>query len=221
MTNGAFLLVLAWLREFCLMDNKEIVVASANPGKLREFSRMFADYQAQVLPQSAFAVPAVAETGASFAENALLKARHGAAHTRRPVIADDSGIEVDVLDGAPGIYSARYAGEGASDADNLALLLRNIAASGNHHPAARFHCVIAYVRDADDPDPLLAHGVWEGHIVDEPAGDNGFGYDPVFYVPDHGCTSAQLPPTLKNSISHRGQALRHLVKLMKEAQAFE
>ncbi|MCY4281533.1 MAG: RdgB/HAM1 family non-canonical purine NTP pyrophosphatase [Gammaproteobacteria bacterium] len=202
------------------MSNKEIVVASGNPGKLQEFSRMFADYDVRVLPQSAFAVPAVAETGASFAENALLKARHGATHARRPVIADDSGIEVDALDGAPGIYSARYAGVGAADADNLRLLLRNIAATGVRHPPARFRCVIAYVREARDPEPLLAHGVWEGYITDEPAGANGFGYDPVFYVPDHGCTAAQLSPTVKNSISHRGQALRHLAELMKEAQAF-
>ena len=203
------------------MNNREIVVASANPGKLREFSRMFTDRHLQVLPQSAFAVPAVAETGASFEENALLKARHGATHARRPVIADDSGLEVDVLNGAPGIYSARYAGAGASDADNLALLLRNIATVGAHRPAARFRCVIAYVRAADDPEPLLAQGVWEGYIVDEPAGTNGFGYDPVFHVPTHGCTSAQLPPALKNAVSHRGQALRNLLELMKEARALD
>lgn len=203
------------------MRSNEIVVASANPGKLHEFSRLFADYQVKVLPQSAFSVPAVAETGASFAENALLKARHGAAHARCPVIADDSGIEVDVLHGAPGIYSARYAGEGASDAENLALLLRNIAATGVHHPAARFHCVIAYLRSTDDPEPLLAQGVWEGYIVEQPAGNNGFGYDPVFHVPAHGCTSAQLPPDVKNTISHRGQALRNLVTLMKEEKALD
>ena len=203
------------------MKNKEIVVASANPGKLREFSELFAEFHINILPQSAFAVPSVAETGASFEENALLKARHGAAHARRPVIADDSGIEVDALDGAPGIYSARYAGAGATDADNLALLLRNIAALGVRQPAARFRCVIAYVRTADDPEPLLAHGVWEGHIVDEPAGAHGFGYDPIFHVPAQGCTSAQLSPALKNTISHRGQALRSLLELMKEGKALE
>ncbi len=203
------------------MKNKEIVVASANPGKLREFSELFAEFHINILPQSAFAVPTVAETGASFEENALLKARHGAAHARRPVIADDSGIEVDALDGAPGIYSARYAGAGATDADNLALLSGNIAALGVRQPAARFRCVIAYVRTADDPEPLLAHGVWEGYIVDEPAGANGFGYDPIFHVPAQGCTSAQLPPALKNTISHRGQALRSLLELMKERRALE
>ena len=195
------------------------MVASANPGKLREFSQLFSAWEIRVLPQSEFAVPAVAETGASFEENALLKARHGAAHARRPVVADDSGIEVDVLNGEPGIYSARYAGAGASDADNLALLLRNIAATGARHPAARFRCVVAYVRGPDDPEPLVAKGVWEGYIADKPAGNNGFGYDPVFQVPGHGCTSAQLPPAVKNAISHRGQALRNLVELMKEAKA--
>ena len=201
------------------MNTREIVVASANPGKLREFSQLFSGWQIRVLPQSAFAVPPVAETGASFEENALLKARHGATHARRPVIADDSGIEVDVLNGEPGIYSARYAGEGATDAENLALLLRNIASAGVRQPAARFRCVIACVRSADDPDPLVARGVWEGHIVDKPAGNNGFGYDPVFYVPTHGCTSAQLPPEVKNGISHRGQALQRLVEIMNEAKA--
>ena len=200
------------------MNNGEIVVASANPGKLREFSRLFADWQIRVLPQSAFAAPAVAETGTSFEENALLKARHGATHARRPVIADDSGIEVDALDGEPGIYSARYAGAGASDAQNLSLLLRNIAAVGVRHPAARFRCVVAYVRSADDPEPLVAQGVWEGHIVDKPAGNNGFGYDPVFHVPTHGCTSAEMLPRVKSALSHRGQALRNLVALMKEAK---
>ena len=203
------------------MNTREIVVASANPGKLREFSQLFSAWQIRVLPQSEFAVPPVAETGASFEENALLKARHGATHARRPVIADDSGIEVDVLNGEPGIYSARYAGEGATDAENLALLLRNIASAGARQPAARFRCVIAYVRGPDDPEPLVARGVWEGHIVDKPAGNNGFGYDPVFYVPTHGCTSAELPPPVKNSISHRGQALRNLLELMKEAKALE
>ena len=203
------------------MSNKEIVVASANPGKLREFSQLFSDWQIRVLPQSEFAVPAVAETGTSFAENALLKARHGARHARRPVIADDSGIEVDALNGEPGIYSARYAGECATDAENLALLLRNIASAGARQPAARFRCVIAYVRDANDSEPLVAQGVWEGYIVDKPAGNNGFGYDPIFHVPGHGCTSAELPPAVKNSISHRGKALRNLVELMKEAKALE
>ena len=200
---------------------REIVVASGNPGKLREFSQLFSPYQITVLPQSSFAVPAVEETGATFEENALLKARHAASRTRRPVIADDSGIEVDILDGKPGVYSARYAGEGASDMENLQLLLSNIAAAGVRDPAARFRCVIAYVRGGDDQEPLISQGVWEGYIVDKPAGENGFGYDPVFYVPSHGCTSAQLPPEVKNVISHRGQALRRLVEIMNEVKALD
>ena len=200
------------------MNSREIVLASGNPGKLREFSQLFSAYQIKVLPQLAFAVPAVEETGAGFEENALLKACHAAAHTLRPVIADDSGIEVDVLDGAPGVYSARYAGADASDRDNLQLLLRNIAAAGAQEPSARFRCVMAYVRSAGDPEPLVAHGVWEGHIVDKPAGNNGFGYDPVFYVPTHACTSAELSSEVKNSVSHRGQAMRGLVKMMNEAK---
>ena len=197
------------------------MVASANPGKLREFSQLFSDWQISILPQSEFAVPAVAETGTSFTENALLKARHGARHARRPVIADDSGIEVDALNGEPGIYSARYAGEGATDAENLALLLRNITLAGARRPAARFRCVVAYVRGPGDSEPLVAQGVWEGYITDKPAGNNGFGYDPVFHVPGHDCTSAELPPPVKNAISHRGKALRNLVELMKEAKALE
>ena len=201
------------------MSSKEIVVASGNPGKLREFSRLFSAHHIRVLPQSAFAVPAVAETGTSFEDNALLKARHAAGYARRPVVADDSGIEVDVLNGEPGVYSARYAGEGATDDDNLQLLLRNIAAAGAREPAARFRCVMAYARAADDPEPLLAQGVWEGYIVDKPAGDNGFGYDPVFYVPTHACTSAQLSPAVKNAISHRGQALQNLLEIMNEVNA--
>ena len=203
------------------MNSREIVLASGNPGKLREFSQLFSAHQIRVLPQSAFAVPAVEETGAGFEENALLKARHAAAHTGRPVIADDSGIEVDILNGEPGVYSARYAGAGASDSDNLQLLLRNIATAGAREPAARFRCVMTYVRSAGDPEPLVAHGVWEGHIVDKPAGNNGFGYDPVFYVPTHACTSAQLPPEVKNVISHRGQALRRLVEIVNKVRALE
>lgn len=203
------------------MNGREIIVASGNPGKLREFSQLFSAYQIKVLPQSQFAVPAVEETGAGFAENALLKARHAAARTLRPVIADDSGIEVDILNGEPGIYSARYAGEGASDRENLQLLLGRIAAAGVRKPAARFRCIIVYVRGAGDPEPLVAQGVWEGYIVDKPAGENGFGYDPVFYVPTHDCTSAELPPEVKNIVSHRGQALRGLVKMMNEAKVLE
>ena len=199
------------------MRDREIVVASGNPGKLREFAELFSGYQVGILSQSAFSVPEVEETGASFVENAIIKAKHAAVATRRAVIADDSGIEVGVLNGEPGIYSARYAGETASDGDNLQLLLKNIAAAGAQKPAARFQCAMAYVRGNDDPHPMVAQGTWQGYIIDEPRGENGFGYDPVFYVPTHDCTSAELPPEIKNAISHRGQALRALLKMMKEA----
>ena len=200
------------------MNNREIVVASGNPGKLRELTQLFSDYQVSVLPQSRFSVPVVEETGSSFVENALIKARHAALVTERAVIADDSGLEVDILNGDPGVHSSRYAGEHASDSDNLQLLLNNIAATGIRKPPARFRCVMAYVRGHDDPEPIIAHGAWEGHIVGEPAGSNGFGYDPVFYVPTHACTSAELPAQVKNSVSHRGQALRKLVEMMKQAK---
>ena len=200
------------------MSNRGIVVASSNPGKLRELSQLFSDYQVSVLPQSRFSVTAVEETGSSFVENALIKARHAALATGRAVIADDSGLEVDVLNGEPGVYSSRYAGEDASDSDNLQLLLKNIAAAGVRKPAARFQCVMAYMRGDDDPDPLIARGAWEGYIVSEPAGSNGFGYDPIFYAPTHACTSAQLSAQVKNVVSHRGQALRKLVEMMKEAE---
>lgn len=197
-----------------MSSGRRVVLASNNPGKLREIKAIFRDLDFELAPQSDFNVPGVAETGDSFLANALLKARHAARHCGLPAMADDSGIEVDVLDGAPGIYSARYAGAGASDEANVQLLLRNVAATGAQKPAARFKCAMVYVRSEDDPAPVIAEGSWKGFIVAEPKGKNGFGYDPVFYVPDHHCTSAQLPPDVKNRISHRARALHELcVKL--------
>jgi XTP/dITP diphosphohydrolase len=163
-------------------------------------------------PQSDFNVPKVAETGRTYVENAILKARAAASVSGLPAIADDSGIEVDVLHGAPGIYSARYAGAGAGDQANLELLLNNVARTGVDRPDARYQCVVVYLRHADDPIPLIAHGTWEGYIVQEPRGSNGFGYDPVFFVPAYGCTSAELAPEVKNRISHRAVALRGLMQ---------
>ena len=191
-----------------------VVLASGNPGKLREMMALLRPIGLEVLPQSHFHVPDAEETGKSFRENALIKASNAVAHTGLPAIADDSGIEVDVLGGAPGIYSARFAGAGASDEENLALLIAKVRATGVERPAARFQCVIAYVRDARDPVPVIARGTWHGYIVTPPRGSNGFGYDPVFFVPEHGCTSAQLEPELKNRISHRGQAMQELLKLL-------
>ena len=187
-----------------------IVLASGNKGKLREFNQMFATLRMQVLPQQEFNVPEAEETGLSFVENAILKARNAAAHTGLPALADDSGIEVDALRGAPGIYSARYAGPGASDAANLQKLLDDLEEVPDERRTGRFQCVIVYLRHARDPVPLIAQGAWEGKILCEPTGENGFGYDPIFFVPTHGCASAELPPEEKNRLSHRGIALRTL-----------
>jgi len=195
----------------------QIVLASNNPGKAREFNQLLAGLHLQVLPQSDFAVTEVEETGLSFVENAILKARHAALHTGLPAIADDSGIEVDALNGAPGIYSARFAGQGASDKDNLEKLLRELAATGNSTRTARFQCLMVYMRHANDPTPLICQGTWEGEIIDAPRGDNGFGYDPVFYIPSEQCTAAQLVPERKNRLSHRGQALSCLLDKLRKA----
>lgn len=189
---------------------KTIVLASGNPGKLREFAQILASFNYKVVPQSQFDVPDVPETGLSFVENALIKARNAAQCTGLPAMSDDSGIEVDALSGAPGIYSARFAGEGASDDDNNRLLLKKLKGIPDVQRAARYHCVIVYMQHANDPMPLICQGSWEGQILDEPQGKNGFGYDPFFYVPTHNCTSAELLPDVKNQLSHRGQALRAL-----------
>ena len=190
---------------------EQVVLASNNRGKLQELADLFAGLEIRVRPQADFAVSEVEETGLSFVENAILKARHAALHARLPAIADDSGIEVEFLGGAPGIYSARFAGNGASDTDNLQLLLEKVKQSGLDRPAARYQCVIVFLNHDTDATPLIAHGTWHGHIVTEPRGSNGFGYDPIFYVPTHGCTSAELAPAEKNRISHRGQAMQDLV----------
>ncbi len=194
--------------------HKQIVIASNNRGKLGEIEALFKDLNISIVPQSDFRVSDADETGLSFVENALIKARHAASLTNSPVIADDSGLEVDILDGAPGIYSARYAGVDTDDEKNLQLLLENIRQTGERNPRANFQCVMVYMRHALDPTPLIAQGTWQGHIVAEPKGDNGFGYDPIFYVPDHDCTSAELPADIKNRISHRGQALQKLFALL-------
>ncbi len=189
---------------------KQIVIASNNEGKLREIRALFAGKPVSIVPQSEFGVTDADETGLSFIENAIIKARHAAKQTNLPAIADDSGIEVDLLEGKPGIYSARYAGVGASDEDNLRLLLENTRPCTDQQTSARFICVMVYMHHAEDPTPVIAQGSWEGYLVSEPRGDAGFGYDPIFYVPDHNCTSAELPAGVKNRISHRGQALRLL-----------
>ena len=188
-----------------------VVLASANPGKVREINQLLVGLDLKVVPQSEFGVPEADETGLSFVENALLKARNAAHHTGHAAIADDSGIEVDVLNGAPGIYSARYAGRGASDVDNLHKLLADLAGVPETGRSARFQCIMVYLRHEFDPTPIVCQGTWEGRILFEARGASGFGYDPVFYVPTHACSSAELPPEVKNRLSHRGQALRALV----------
>ena len=190
---------------------KQIVLATGNLGKVREINELLADHDMEVIPQSAFGVPEAEETGLSFVENALIKARNAALHTGLPAIADDSGLEVDALQGAPGIYSSRYAGAGASDRDNLEKLLAELADLAVEQRSARFQCVMVYMRHHLDPTPLICQGTWEGHILFAARGSNGFGYDPVFYVPSHDCSSAELPPEIKNRLSHRGQALRKLI----------
>ena len=190
------------------------MLASNNAGKVREFGQLLAAARIHVMPQGDYGVPEVAETGLTFVENAILKARNAAGHSGLAAMADDSGIEVDALHGAPGIYSARYAGPGASDADNLAKLLRDLDGVPDEQRTARYQCVLVYLRHAADPTPLICQGTWEGVILREPRGENGFGYDPVFLVPTHGCTAAELEPAVKNRLSHRGQALRQLQQLL-------
>lgn len=194
-----------------LERGNRVVVATGNPGKLREFQSLLGQDWALVA-QSEFGIDPVEETGATFAENALIKARHAAGLARLPALADDSGLEVDALDGAPGIYSARFAGHrgpGADAANNARLLadLRDLPPGAR---TARFRCVVVLVRSAEDPDPLFAEGTWEGRIAPAIMGDSGFGYDPLFIDPDTGLSAAQMDADRKNQLSHRGIAVRKL-----------
>ena len=197
---------------------KTIVLASGNKGKLREFQQMFADLPYQIEPQSNYSVGDVEETGLTFVENAIIKARHAAAVTGLPCIADDSGIEVDALKGAPGIYSARYAGVGAGDKANLNKLIEDTKHLPEDQRNCRFQCVLVMMRHANDPTPLIAQASWEGILLSEPSGENGFGYDPIFWLTDQQCTSAQLAPEVKDQLSHRGQALRKLVSIIENTK---
>lgn len=186
----------------------EIVLASGNLGKIREIQAILQNDK--ILPQSQFNIVEPEETGSSFVENAIIKARNAALHCQRPAIADDSGLVVDALNGAPGVISARYAGVSASDQANLDKLLVELQGVPFAQRTARFICLMVYLRHANDPTPIIAQGVWEGLILDHTVGENGFGYDPVFWVAEHQCSSAQLSPEQKNALSHRGQALRLL-----------
>ncbi len=193
---------------------KQIVLASGNKGKLKEFAEMLQDFKVEVLPQSQFDVPEVPETGTTFVENAIIKARHAAEITGLPAIADDSGLEVDALDGAPGIYSARYSGDNATEVGNYQKLLTNL--EGIEQRAARFQCVLVYMRHAKDPTPIICQASWEGRIGFEPVGEQGHGYDPVFIPENETRSAAQLSADEKNAVSHRGKALELLVKAMSE-----
>jgi XTP/dITP diphosphohydrolase len=190
---------------------RKVVLATNNAGKAREMGALLAGLDMEIVAQSVLGVPEAEETGLTFIENAILKARNASAHAKLPAIADDSGLEVDALEGAPGIHSARYAGPKANDQDNLQKLLTALQDVPDIGRSARFRCVIVYLKHARDPAPLVTEGVWEGSILRAPKGTNGFGYDPVFWVPEKGCASAELPTEVKNQLSHRGQALARLV----------
>lgn len=195
--------------------SQKIILASGNAGKLREFQQLLADCGFDVIPQSAYQIDNADETGLTFVENAIIKARHACQHTGLPAIADDSGLEVDALNGRPGIYSARYASTQASDSANNTKLLQELNDVMEDQRTARYHCVLAFMRHAEDPTPILCHGVWEGRILSTPRGESGFGYDPLFFVPTHNCAAAELDKAEKNRISHRGIAMAQLLATLK------
>ena len=188
------------------------VLASGNWGKVQEFNAVLAGCHLEVVPQGEYGVTEAEETGLTFVENAIIKARHAARVTGLPAIADDSGIEVDVLQGAPGVRTSRFAGDDATDADNLDKLLGLLEDVPDEERTARFQCLLVFMRHGEDATPVICQGTWHGRIARAPAGTNGFGYDPVFWVPTHGCTAAELEAAEKNRLSHRGQALRLLVE---------
>lgn len=193
----------------------KIVLASGNKGKLREFSQVLKQFDVELIPQSEFVITEAEETGLSFVENAILKARHACRETGLPALADDSGLEVDALNGQPGIYSARYSGDDATDEKNNQKLLAKLKDVPTEKRTARFQCVLVYMRHAEDPTPQVFQGSWEGRIVDQAEGDNGFGYDPLFFVPCENACAAALTPEVKNSLSHRGQALKQFIQRFK------
>jgi len=194
----------------------EIVLASNNSGKLREFKQLFSEAGINIIPQSRFDVEDAVEDGLSFVENAIIKARHAAKITQHPAIADDSGIEIDALNGEPGIYSARFSGTHGNDKGHNQLVLEKMKDIPHAQRSARFQCVLAYMRHENDPTPVICQASWEGFILPEESGTNGFGYDPLFYVPEHQCSSAELSKELKNKISHRAQALHMLLEALKK-----
>ncbi|WP_020210682.1 RdgB/HAM1 family non-canonical purine NTP pyrophosphatase [Gilvimarinus chinensis] len=190
---------------------QQVVLASSNPGKLNEFQQLLANVGFEVLPQSQFNVADAAETGLSFVENAIIKARNACRTTGLPALADDSGIEVDYLKGQPGIYSARYSGPNATNESNNTKLLQALQGVPASERGARYQCVLVYMRHSEDPTPLICQGSWEGRILEAPTGTGGFGYDPLFFAPEHGCSAAELSKDEKGKISHRAKALQSLL----------
>jgi XTP/dITP diphosphohydrolase len=194
----------------------KIILASNNVGKLCEFKNLFSEININIIPQSEFNVEDAVEDGLSFVENAIIKARHAAKVTKHAAIADDSGVEIDALNGEPGIYSARFSGTHGDDQGHNQLVLKKMSGIAYEQRSARFQCVLAYMRHENDPTPLVCQASWEGFILEDARGEDGFGYDPLFYVPEHNCSSAQLPKELKNKISHRAKALQILLAALTE-----
>ena len=197
----------------------KIILATGNLNKVREISASLQGSNIEITPQSMFNVPDADETGTTFVENAIIKARNCAAHTGEAAMADDSGIEVDALGGAPGVHSARYSGEHANDDKNTALLLRNMEDVPDGKRTARYWCVMVYMRSASDPTPIICQASWEGVIIREKRGTNGFGYDPVFLIPELGKTAAEVSLEVKNSMSHRAKAIRMMTEKLREIHA--
>jgi len=195
-------------------QGERIVLASSNTGKVREINQLLSKNKIQVIPQNQFGIPDADETGLTFVENAIIKARNAAQHSGLAAIADDSGIEVDFLKGAPGIRSARFASEACDDDENNRKLLAALNGVPEPDRTARFQCLMVYMRHEEDPTPIICQGTWEGSILTTSQGENGFGYDPLFWVPGSACSSAQLEPSEKNRLSHRGQALRQLLRAL-------
>lgn len=195
----------------------DIVIATGNKGKLKEINEVIKPLGYNGIAQKTLEVPEPEETGLTFVENALIKARNASLITGRPALADDSGLEVDALKGQPGIYSSRYAGIDATDSDNVRKLLSALSDLPESERSARFQCVMVYLRHAEDPTPLICQGTWEGFIALQPGGENGFGYDPVFYVPSDNCVAAELSSERKNHLSHRGQALKMLMSTLERS----
>ncbi len=200
------------------MSQQKIVLASNNAGKVREFNKLLQPFDIEVIPQKDLNIPEIEETGLTFVENAILKARNAAKLSGLPAIADDSGIEVEALKGAPSIYSARFAGENATDEQNCQKLLTALDGVEASKRQARFQCLLVFMRHGDDPVPLICQGTWAGEILTTKQGDNGFGYDPIFYVKEHDCSAAELDADVKNKLSHRGKALKLLLKEMQDNQ---